>query len=75
MLLSYMLQVDWSQWASPVDIHNILLGEHHSVSRYAPYRATARVVCVPACLKERHREMVCPPTGKDNKTNLCIIHM
>ena len=25
----HMLQVGWSQWASTVDIHNILLGKHH----------------------------------------------
>ena len=57
--------------ASPVDIHDILLGEHHVHS--ARYRGVVCVcvcvcVCIRACLRERHREMVCQLIGKEIET-------
>ena len=58
----HMLQVGWSQWANPVDIHNILLGKHH-VLYTLPVDVRLReilrglCVCMCVCLREAQRDV------------------
>ena len=55
----HMLQVGWSQWASTVDIHNILLGKHHVLYTLpvdVRLREILRGLCVYVCVFEREAQ-------------------
>ena len=67
-----MLQVGWSQWASPVDIHDHVL---YTLPVDVRLREILQglCVCTCVCLREAQRDGVPIDWEGDRETNQCVI--